>query len=84
MMRANLLFLLDCLICRDNHSIDIRKWLPGKHVYTIAICLPEVMAVGKYTLEIGIVGQDTPMIYLCTDAIRDGRYYQIGELMVEE
>lgn len=65
-------------------DIDIRKWLPGKHVHTIAICLPEVMAVGKYTLEIGIVGQDAPMIYLCTDAIRDGRYYQMGELMVEE
>lgn len=64
-------------------DIDIRKWLPGKHVHTISICLPETMDSGKYNVEIGILGEDTPMIYLCTDAVRDGRYYRMGELMIE-
>lgn len=63
-------------------DIDIREWLPGKHVHTISICLPETMASGKYHVEIGVLGEDTPMIYFCTDAVRDGRYYQMGELEI--
>ena len=54
-------------------DIDIRKWLPGKHVHTISIHLPKAMTEGKYDVEIGILGEDTPMIYLCTDAVRNGR-----------
>lgn len=64
-------------------DIDIRKWLPGKHVHTISIHLPETMVAGKYDVEMGILGEDTPMIYLCTDAVRNGRYYKMGELMIE-
>lgn len=64
-------------------DIDIRKWLPGKHVSTISIPLPENMVAGKYDVEIGILGEDTPMIYLCTDAVRNGRYYKMGDLIVE-
>ena len=64
-------------------DIDIRKWLPGKHVHTISICLPKAMDAGNYHVEIGILGEDTPMIYLCTDAVRDGSYYQMGEIVIE-
>ena len=63
-------------------EVDIRKWLPGKHVNTISITLPENIPVGKYQVEIGLIKEDAPMIYLCTDAERNGRYYQVAEIIM--
>lgn len=64
-------------------GLDIREWLPGKYVHKISIELPEQMTTGKYEMEIGILGENTPMIYFCTDAARDGQYYRMGEILVE-
>ncbi|MBR4058989.1 MAG: DUF4832 domain-containing protein [Lachnospiraceae bacterium] len=64
------------VFCTD---IDIREWMPGKNVNKFSITLPEKISAGRYDIEIGILGDDTPMIYLCTDAVRNGRYYKIGE-----
>ena len=63
-------------------GIDVRQWLPGKHENTINIVLPTDTSVGVYKVEIGIVGEDTPEIYFCTDAVRDDSYYIVGELTI--
>ena len=65
-------------------EVDIRKWLPGKHINTIKITLPGNIPVGKYQVQIGLVKEDTPMIYLCTDAVRNGRFYRVAEIKVME
>lgn len=63
-------------------GLDIREWLPGKHINAFKVVLTEEIPAGNYQVEIGIVGEGTPMIYLCTDAVRDDRYYIVGELKI--
>ncbi len=63
-------------------SIDIRKWLPGKVNEEFSITLPDDILVGEYDIEVGICGDDTPMVYLCTDAVRNGKFYKIGKLEI--
>ena len=65
-----------------NTEIDIRDWLPGKHVNNISVSVPAEIIKGEYKIEIGIGEEDESLIYLCTNAPRNGRYYQIGELKV--
>lgn len=64
-------------------NIDIRDWFPGKTTQLIYITLPDDLHAGRYDVEIGIVGEDTPRIYFCTDAERRDRYYKIGELSIK-
>ena len=63
-------------------DIDIRQWFPGKAVEYMELALHDNMVTGKYTIEIGIGGDVFPMLYLCTDAIRNGEYYQVGEIEI--
>lgn len=63
-------------------KIDICEWLPGKHVNSIDISLPEEIKMGSYNVEIGIGEEEEPIIYLCTNAVRNGRYYRIGEIEI--
>lgn len=63
-------------------GLDIREWLPGKHVNIFKVLLPKATPAGNYQVEIGIVGEGKPMIYLCTDAVRDDRYYIVGEIKI--
>ncbi len=63
-------------------DIDIREWMPGKSVNNVTISLPEDMQPGNYDVEIGVFGEDTPMIYLCTNAPRNDKYYRVGEVTV--
>ena len=63
-------------------GIDIRQWLPGKHVNAFRISLPEDIAAGMYHMEIGVVDEAVPMIYFCTDAVHNGRYYAVGNVEI--
>lgn len=63
-------------------NIDIREWMPGKTVNNMSILLPKDIKTGKYDIEIGLCGEDTPMIYLCTSAVRNGKYYRVGKLEI--
>lgn len=65
-------------------DVDICKWYPGKTINSIQITLPDNIPAGKYDVEIGLVGEDTPMIYFGTDAKRDGKFYIVGSLEVLE
>lgn len=64
-------------------DVDIRKWLPGKNAERISVSVPSDLPKGKYTIEIGIFNDVNPLIYLCTDALRSGSYYQVGEIVIE-
>ncbi|MBR4060374.1 MAG: DUF4832 domain-containing protein [Lachnospiraceae bacterium] len=63
-------------------DIDIREWMPGKTVNNVIITLPFDIKKGSYYVEIGLCGEDTPMIYLCTNAVRNGKYYRVGKLEI--
>jgi len=65
-----------------NIDADIRKWLPGKHAHRFCVTLPDDITPGKYQLEIGIGDDNSPIIYLCTDAKRKGRFYSLGDMDV--
>ena len=63
-------------------DVDIRRWMPGKTTEEIKLKLPESIKKGEYSVEIGIYNSDVPVIYFCTDAARDGAFYQIGKITV--
>jgi len=64
-------------------DVDIMKWLPGKCAERIPVSLPENLQKGIYTIEIGIFNEFNPLIYLCTDAKRNGSFYTVGEIEVK-
>lgn len=63
-------------------DIDIRSWMPGKTINNIKISLPEEIKSGTYSIEIGLCSEEVPMIYLCTNAVRNGKYYRVGEIRI--
>ena len=63
-------------------DVDVRRWLPGKSEERIEIDLPENIPAGSYELQVGIISDLFPVIYLATDAVRDGAYYIIGSLNI--
>lgn len=63
-------------------GIDIRKWLPGKKTEHFEISLPAGMPCGQYDIEFGIYTKEMPMVYLCTDAARNGNFYHMGKIKI--
>jgi len=64
-------------------GVDIRNWLPGKHTCTVGVTVPQNIPSGKYHVEIGMYDQNVDMIYLATDAERNGKFYRVGKIIVE-
>ena len=62
--------------------VDIRTWMPGKHVNELEIKLPEDVKKGTYKLELGIVDDFIKQIFFATNAPADGKYYVVGEVEV--
>lgn len=62
---------------------DVRKWLPGEHKESIHIELPADIKPGKYSIEAGIISDIFPVIYLATDAERDGGYYKLADIEID-
>ena len=63
-------------------DIDIRAWLPGKSVEKFLLDIPENIALGEYDVEIGIYNELVPVVYLCTDAVRNNSFYKVGKITV--
>lgn len=63
-------------------DVDVKKWLPGKYEESIVLKLPSDMPKGRYELQVGIISDVFPLIYLATDAKRDGAYYTVGSVNV--
>ncbi|MBR2884722.1 MAG: DUF4832 domain-containing protein [Clostridia bacterium] len=63
-------------------SVDIRTWMPGKAVEKITIKLPEELKASEYDIELGICNKEHPIIYFCTDAVRNGSFYKVGEFVL--
>ena len=64
-------------------DIDMRNWLPGKITENVCITLPENMPAGEYDIEIGMYNDLNPVLYLCTDAVRNGSFYKIGRINID-
>ena len=62
-------------------NVDIRTWMPGKHVEYVSLDLDGVVA-GSYKLEIGMNNDHIKEIYFATDAEYDNGYYVVGEIEV--
>lgn len=65
-----------------NTGADLRKCLPGTFEKEVLFTLPADMKAGSYTMELGICDEEHPMIYMCTDAKRNGAYYEVGDLKI--
>lgn len=63
-------------------GVDVTKWLPGKNVEKMNIAMPDSVKPGTYKIEIGIYDEVNPVIYFCTDAERNGSFYQVGEITI--
>ena len=64
-------------------DIDIREWMPGKHINHVIITMPEDIKVGDYKVEIGIMNESISQIYFATDAESDGAYYVVGRINIK-
>ncbi len=64
-----------------DNSVDIRKWMPGKHTENIKIALDGVKS-GEYTVSIGLSNEVAPVMYFCSDAPFDGEFYAVGNIKV--
>ena len=60
----------------------MRNWLPGKSVELINITMPEDISADEYDIEIGMYNELNPVIYLCTDAVRNGTFYKVGKINI--
>ena len=63
-------------------DVDVRKWLPGKSDEDIVFTVAKNVTGGTYELQVGIISELFPVVYLATDAIRDGAYYTIGSINI--
>ena len=63
-------------------DIDIRNWMPGKCVNSFVISSPNNVTKGIYEIEIGIFNQEISMIYFCTNAVRNGKFYRVGKIEI--
>ncbi len=65
-------------------NVDIRNWLPGKNEERLNIVLSDDIKSGVYDIEIGIYNEEVPMIHLCTDVVRKGSFYKVGEININQ
>ena len=63
-------------------DIDITSWLPGTKRESISIDIPDDIVPGNYDIEVGILNEEIPMIYFCTDAQRNGSFYRLGQILI--
>ena len=64
-------------------DIDVTSWLPGKTAEKLSIMLPEDIKSGEYDIEMGIYNENVPVVYLCSDATRNGSYYKVGKIKIK-
>lgn len=66
-----------------NTDTDITDWLPGITNFSVNVTIPENVKVGEYDIEIGIIDTNGFVIYMCTDAVRDGKFYKVGKFSIK-
>ena len=64
-------------------DVDVTSWLPGKTAEKLSIMLPEDIKSGEYDIEMGIYNENVPVVYLCSDATRNGSYYKVGKIKIK-
>ena len=65
-------------------DVDIRKWLPGDNFERIEIALPGDVEYGDYDIEMSVSDDGKPTINFEMQADRNGDYYKIGEITLED
>ena len=64
-------------------DVDIRKWVEGKYEEVLVCELPADMPMGKYELQVGIGGGNTPSVVFATNAKQDGDCSVLAEIEVK-
>ena len=72
----------DCKSFEFDTDVDIRRWMPGKSVEKLNIQLPNNIHSGEYDVEIGVYDDINPVVYFCTDAVRNNSFYKVGKLNI--
>lgn len=63
--------------------VDIRKWLPGKHMETLCLPLPPQLPAGTYHIELSIWDETVKNVFFATNAPYCDGWYRLGKLTVE-
>lgn len=63
-------------------SADTASWLPGKYTVKDAFPLPKDLESGEYFVDIGIVNEGAPRVYLATDAPEADELYTVGKIVI--
>ena len=82
-MKTVLRLKSDKAIYGFEQATNNREWLPGEHLLRLRADLPASAPKGKYELQIALVSPHADVVYLATNAERDGGFYTLGEIEVE-
>ena len=63
-------------------DLDVREIMPGVKEERIVISIPNDIPLGEYEIGFALTCEHTPMVYLATDAVRDGKYYTLAKINV--
>ena len=63
-------------------GIDVRNWLPGKHVENIEFKLCDNIPKGEYDVDLFFETPTGQTVYFCTDAKRNNGCYTVGRLEI--
>jgi len=64
--------------------LDVRRWLPGEYEEQLSLELPPDIPEGEYSLELAIVCELFPVVYLACSAERYGAFYKMGDIRVKK
>ena len=67
-------------------GLDALKWLPGDSFETFTVGIPAEIRPGRYRLQLGLSDREksTPAVALASDMEKDGRFYTVSSVDVQE
>lgn len=63
-------------------DIDVRDFMPGTSYKKTMLKIPSDLPKGDYGVDLGICNGKNG-VYFCTDALRDGYFYRVGNIKVK-
>ena len=64
-------------------DIDITKWLPGVYTETVCLDISNDMVGGEYELQIAIGGGEYPNVQFANELEKDGEFYFLEKIKIE-
>ncbi len=74
----------DLVLAQWSSQADLKQWLPGSHLVTDELPVPETVPSGLYSLDVAILSQDgrSAHVDLAIEGKRTDRWYQVSSVTI--